>query len=160
MATLYPVAGQKFYIGNAPMSDQDADFVASDFSGVTWVEIKGWSQAGAIGDTAQLITTSLISNGRDKKQKGTANAGSMQNVFAINQSDAGQIALIAAAAGNNKNNYPFRVEGNDSLGASNSFRYFVGLVMSAEEANGAANTIRNLNSTIEVNSNIVRVAAA
>jgi hypothetical protein len=32
--------------------------------------------------------------------------------------------------------------------------------MSAEEANGAANTIRNLNSTIELNSNIVRTAAS
>lgn len=160
MTTLYPVAGMKFYVGNAPLSDKDADFVASDFSGVTWVEVAGWSQAGAIGDTAQVITTSLISLGRDKKQKGTSNAGSMQNVFAYNQSDAGQLQMIAAAAPANKNNYPFKVEGNDSLGVSNSFRYFVGLVMTAEEANGAANTIRNLNCTVEVNSNIVRVAAA
>lgn len=159
MSTLYPVAGMKFYIGNAPMSDQDADFVAADFAGVTWTQVKGWSTAGAFGDTAQLISTPLISNGRDKKQKGTSNAGSMQNVFAINQGDAGQLAMIAAAAPINKNNYPFRVEGNDSLGASNSFRYFVGLVMTAQEANGAANTIRNLNCTVEINSNIVPVAA-
>lgn len=159
MTTLYPVAGMKFYIGNASMADKDTDFVTSDFSGVTWVEVTGWSQAGAIGDTAQLITTSLINLSRDKKQKGTSNAGSMQNVFAYNQSDAGQLAMIAAAAPSNKNNYPFTVEGNDSLGTSNSLRYFVGLVMTAEEANGAANTIRNLNCTVEVNSNIVRVAA-
>lgn len=158
MATLYPVAGMKFYIGSAAMSDQDADFVASDFGSVTWVEVKNWTQAGAIGDAAQLITTSLISNSRDKKQKGTANAGSMQNVFALKQDDAGQLAMIAAAAPTNKNNYPFRIEGNDTLGGSNSFRYFVGLVMNATESNGEANTIRNLNCTVEVNSNVVRVA--
>lgn len=159
MTTLYPVAGMKIYIGSAPMSDQDTDFVAADFGAVSWTQINGWSQAGAIGDAAQLITTALISLSRDKKQKGTSNAGSMQNVFAINADDPGQIALIAAAAGSNKNNYPFRIEGNDSKGVSNSFRYFVGLVMSAQEANGEANTIRNMTSTIEVNSNVVRVAA-
>jgi hypothetical protein len=39
-----------------------------------------------------------------------------------------------------------------------SNRKFVGLVMTAQETAGAANTIRNLNSTIEINSNIVRNA--
>ncbi|MGJ5032356.1 hypothetical protein ACQR1I_36345 [Bradyrhizobium sp. HKCCYLS2038] len=160
MTTLYPVAGMKFYIGNAPLADKDTDFVASDFNSVTWVEVTGWTQAGAIGDTAALITTQIISLSRDKKQKGTSNAGSMQNVFAMNQADPGQLAMIAAAAPTNKNTYPFRIEGNDSLGVSNSKRYFVGLVMTAEESNGAANTIRNLACTVEVNSNIVRVAAA
>jgi hypothetical protein len=159
MPTLYPVASCKISIG-AVLSDKDTDFIASDFSGQSWVEIAGWSQSGSFGDTAQVITTSLISTGRDKKQKGTSNAGTMQNVFAFNAVDPGQIALIAAAAPSNKSNYAFRVELNDSLGVSNSFRYFVGLVMTAEEAMGQANTIRNLNSTIEINSNIVRVAAA
>ena len=41
------------------------------------------------------------------KQKGARNAGSMQNVFAINSSDPGQIALIAAEQ--TRNNYPFKI---------------------------------------------------
>lgn len=155
---LYPVAGCKFYIGGV-LADKNSDFVSGDFSAQTWVEVDGWSQSGAIGDTAQLITTSLINRGRDAKQKGTSNAGSMQNVFAQNATDAGQVALIAASLPTNKNNYAFRVDLNDAVGGSPSQRFFIGLVMSAEEANGAANTIRNLNSTIEINSNIVRVAA-
>lgn len=155
---LYPVAGCHIYIGGV-LSDKNADFVVGDFASQTWVEIDAWSQSGAIGDTGALITTALINRGRDAKQKGTSNAGSMQNVFAINALDAGQIALIAASLPTNKSNYAFRVDLNDAVAGAPSKRYFIGLVMNAEEANGSANTIRNLNSTIEINSNIVRVAA-
>lgn len=159
--SLSAVSGQKFYIGGVK-NDQAADFTSSDFSAVTWVEIDGWTQCGAAGDTAQLMTSSLINRGRDIKQKGTKNAGSMQNVFAIIPGDAGQTALIAAA--NTNKNYAFRIDNNDAaLSPASpvpqpSKRYFVGLVMTAEEAGGSANTVQNLNVTIEINSNIVKVA--
>jgi len=161
MADLYPVAGCRIYIGNAPKATQATDFVVGDFAGVTWVEIDGWSQAGALGDAGALITTPLINRGRDFKQKGTANAGSMQNVFGQIDGDAGQAALLAAGDAANKNNYPFQVLLNDPTGspATASKRYFVGLVTSAQEAMGEANTNRMLNATVEINSNIVRVAA-
>ena len=155
---LYPVAGCKIYIGGV-LSDKNADFVESDFSGQSWTEIDGWSQMGAVGDAAQTITTELINRGRDVKQKGTANAGTMENVFAIVPGDAGQTALRAAAAPSNKNNYAFRIDLNDANGGAPSKRYFVALAMSQQEAGGSANTIQNLNATLEINSNIVRVAA-
>ena len=160
--SLSAVAGQKIYIGGV-LDDQADDFVASDFTGQSWTEIDGWTQCGAAGDTAQLITSSLINRGRDVKQKGTKNAGSMQNVFAIIPGDAGQTALIAAS--NTNKNYAFRIDNNDAaLSPASpvpqpSKRYFVGLVMTAEEAGGSANTVQNLNATIEINSNIVKVAA-
>jgi hypothetical protein len=161
MATLYPVAGATIYIG-AAMELPDDDMVAADFDAITWTQIKGWSQMGAIGDTAALITTPLIDRARDTKQKGTRNAGQMQNVFAVIGDDPGQIALIAAERTNQ--NYPFRIVFDDApaVGASPtpSERLFVGLVMSAQEAGGGANTVQNLNSTIEINSNVVTVAAS
>lgn len=156
--SLYPVAGSKIYIGGV-LDDQADDFVAADFDGQSWALIDGWSQMGPIGDNAALITSNIINRGRDIKQKGTANAGSMQNVFAQMVDDPGQIALIAAAAPSNRNNYAFRIDLNDADGGAPSKRYFVGLVMSAQESGGEANTIRNLNATIEINSNIVSVAA-
>jgi hypothetical protein len=158
--SLYPVAGCKFYIGSE-LADKATDFVASDFSSVTWKAVDGWEQMGAYGDTAQVITTSLINRGRDIKQKGTRNAGQMQNVFSVVADDEGQIALIAAEKTNK--NYAFKVELNDkpSSGASPaaSQRLFVGLVTSAQEAGGEANTVQKLNATVEINSNIVHVAA-
>lgn len=158
--SLYPVAGCKIYIGTA-LSDKATDFVEADFTSQTWKQIDGWVQMGTAGDTAQVITTSLINRGRDVKQKGTRNAGTMENVFTIMPTDEGQIALIAAEK--TSNNYAFKVELNDkpASGAAPapSQRLFIGLVTSAAEAGGEANTIQNLNATIEINSNIVHVAA-
>ena len=161
--SLHPVAGCKIYIGGVK-SDQSDDFDASDFSAETWTEIDGWQQMGSFGDTAALILTSVINRGRDGKQKGTYNAGQMQNRFVIVDDDAGQIALIAAAK--TRSNYAFKIEMNDAASGpaspvpQPSKRYFVGLVMSANEAGGEANTIQMLDATIEINSNIVNVAAS
>jgi hypothetical protein len=153
MADLYPVAGSKLYIGGV-LETKNEDFVESDFASQSWTEIDGWSQMGAVGDAAQTITTPLINRNRDLKQKGTSNAGSMQNTFAALENDAGQIALLAAAEPSNKSNYAFRID--LSNGAK---RYFVGLVTTAQDAGGEANTMGNMSATIEINSNIVRVAA-
>lgn len=110
---MYPVAGSKIYIGNNPIDEKSVDFVEADFSAVTWTEIKKWTTMGSIGDSAQLITSEIISEQRTKKIKGTRNAGSMQNVFNIEPNDPGQLALIAAEA--RKDNYPFRIVANDAL---------------------------------------------
>ncbi len=155
---LNPVAGQKFFIGGQ-LDDKAADFVASDFAAQVWVEVDGWETVGGAGDTAALISTDLVNRGRTIKQKGTKNAGQMQNVFAIVAGDAGQTNMIAASQTNK--NYAFKIENNDpGVGGNPSKRYFVGLVMNAEEAGGTANTVQKLNATVEINSNIVKVAAS
>lgn len=160
MANLYPVAGCRIFIGSAAVEDNDDDLVLADFSGVTWTEIKSWTQMGDFGDSAALITTPIIGIGRDKKQKGTNNAGSMQNVFASKPGDAGQTALLLASK--TKNNYPIKIVLNDAPAVGSApapgERYFYALVMTASESGGNANTIRNLNATLEINSNIVAVA--
>jgi len=158
MADLFPVAGWKIYIGGTKAS-QAADFTASDFSGESWVEIDGWSQMGAFGDAAQTITTALINRGRDAKQKGTSNAGSMQNVFAWLPSDSGQAALIAAAEPSVKDNYAFKVTASDTSGSTPTTFYFIALAMSSQRAGGDANTIQTMTATLEINSNVVEVAA-
>lgn len=159
MADLYPVAGKRIFIGGV-VATKKTDFVAADFAGQSWIEIDGWETMGAIGDAVALITTPLINRGRDVKLKGTANAPSMQNNFAVLSDDPGQIALIAAGQGSNKNNYAFKIEGNDAPPAGTpSQRLFIGLVMGTPEQGGGANTADLLQGTIEINSNIVKVAA-
>lgn len=148
---LQPVAGSRIYIGNQ-LDDKSADFVAGDFTAQSWVEIDGWTQMGAIGDTAQLISTDLINRGRTVKQKGTFNAGQMQNVFAYLPLDDGQILLRSAR--DQRANYSFRV-----VFETTEEKLFIALVMNAEDAGGNANTILNENVTLEINSNIVTVAA-
>lgn len=159
MADLFPVAGARFYIGGATAT-QSTDFIAGDFSGETWVEVDGWETAGPKGDSAELITTQLINRGRDVKQKGTRNAGSMTNMFAEIPANAGQIAM--AAAENSPNNYAFRVVYDDMPdgGTAGTTEYFVGLVMSWADQGGGANTTRMRQGIVEINSNVVTVPAS
>lgn len=159
MADLFPVAGAKFYIGNAAMVVPTTDVTESSFAAVTWVEVADWQNMGAIGDAANEIATDLISRGRTVVQKGTKRSPMMSNQFAVNSSDAGQIAMIAAAASNS--NYPFRVVFNDApSGGTATVKYFIGLVMSAQEQGGGANTTRLLSCDVAPNTNIVTVPAA
>lgn len=96
MAKMYPVAGCKLYIGDAAIDDQDDDFDAADFDAVSWTEVKGWVTMGAIGDTAQLVTSDQIGVARTKKAKGNRNAGSMENVFdTVTDSNAWQCEFNA-----------------------------------------------------------------
>jgi len=156
---LYPVAGCKFFISTNPFTELAVDAVVGDYSAVVWLEMKSWTQMGSYGDTAQLITTDLIGEGRTKKQKGTKNAGTMANVFALANTDTGQLKAITAAA--SISNYAFKVELNDKITGPgvNSTRLMYGLVMQAQEAGGGPNTVQTLNMTVEINSNIVATAA-
>lgn len=159
---LLPVAGMRFYIGKV-MDDQATDFVESDFTTVhaspdAWVEVDGWEQMGPVGDAVTDIATQLINRGRTIHQKGTADAPTMSNVFASIPDDAGQLAVIAAGQPAVKDNYAFRVKGNET--GTPSEQYFIGLVMGTPEQGGGANTVRKLAVNIQINSNIVHVAAS
>lgn len=161
MATLFPVAGSKIYIGSAAMATTDTDWVASDFTGISWLEIDAWTQMGAFGDAAEAIRTNLINRGRTVKQKGTRDAGSMENVFALSLSDPGQQQVIAADKTNLE--WPVRIDFDDAPDAVSpavgypTQVFFTALVNGARFGGGEANTVHTLNSTFEINSNIVTV---
>ena len=159
MANLYAVAGARFYIGSAAMTVPTTDVNVGTFSGVSWIEVAEWETMGSIGDAANEIVTQLISRGRDVVQKGTRRSPSQENNFAINPTDAGQIAMIAAEA--TKDNYPFRIVFDDApSGGTATIKYWIGLVMTAQETGGGANTTRMLQCTVAPNTNIVTVPAA
>ena len=133
------------------MADQTADLVESDFSGQSWPEVGGWQQMGDLGETPTVITTSLINRNRDKAMKGTRQVVTMENRFTIIDADAGQLACIAAEASDL--DYAFRI-----VFESGAQRLFAGIVISASEIGGEANTIRMLAVSIGRNSNVVKVA--
>lgn len=151
MALFNVVAGSRIYIGGV-MADQNADFVEGDFSGQSWVEIDGWQQMGDLGESPNVITASLINRDRDKAMKGTRGVVNMENRFTIIDADAGQLACIAAEASDD--DYAFRI-----VFPNGSERLFIGVVLTASETGGEANTLRMLGVTVGRNSNVVRVAA-
>ena len=148
---LYAVSGARIYIG--PVKEPTStDFVSGDFTATSpdqWILVDGWVTAGTHGDAAAVITTALINRGRDIKQKGTNNAGSMRNQFAVISADPGQAAALVAQA--TASNYAWKVAFQDVT------HYFSALVMSVQEVGGGANTVRLLDITLEINSNIVSV---
>lgn len=160
MSALFATAGTKIYIGPAK-AFADTDFVESDFTtgSPTYTPIGGTTNLGSLGDTSELITSNHIASERTRKLKGTRNAGAMQLVCDLDYADAGQLALIAAEKASLT--YSFKVELNDApAGGTPSIRYFTALVMSSGEQLDEANNAMKLNTTLEIDSNIVRVAAA
>jgi hypothetical protein len=158
--TFYATAGSKLFIGGA-LELKNVDFVEADFTSQTWVEIGGLDTLGTVGDTSQAITQAIIGEGRDKTLKGTRSAGTMETVCAIDGTDPGQLAAIAAEK--TAHNYAFKIVLNDAPAGdapTPSERKFVALVMSAAEAFDQANSVMKLNISLAVNSNIVRKAAA
>lgn len=149
---LYAVAGSTIEIGGTTVSTKAANFVSGDFSSQTWTAIDGWETMGALGDSAETISTSLINRNRVIKQKGVSDAGSMECTFAIIRGNAGQAAVIAAQ--DSQENYAFRITYPDG-----SKEIFIALVMSNRNPGGGANDVLKLNVTLEINSNIVFVAA-
>jgi len=158
MAELIPVAGAKIFISQGTYDTKSADYAEGDFSTETWTEIDGWESMGGVGDEAEIITMSLINRNRTLKQKGTRDAGTMENNFAIIRGDSGQDALIAAEATND--NYGFKIEFDDSGGTNPTTLYFIGLVTNVREVGGSSNTVQMMNGSIAINSNIVTKAAA
>lgn len=160
MSALFATAGAKIFIGPAK-AFSDTDFVETDFTtgSPTYTEIGGTTNLSQFGDTSELITSNHIGSQRTRKLKGTRNAGSMALVCDLDYADAGQLALIAAEKA--KESYSFKVQFNDApSGGTPSIRYFVALVMNTSEQLDEANNTMKLNTTLEIDSNIVRVAAA
>lgn len=95
MAQLFAVAGSKIFIGSSMTAAKDT-VTEADFTGEVWTEIGGWTSAGSLGDTMELITQKVISSGRVRKVKGTSDAGNMENTFIPDPLDPGQIRFKQA----------------------------------------------------------------
>lgn len=160
MSHLFATAGAKLFIG-PPKAFLDVDFTEADFTAGSpaYLEIGGLTNLGTLGDTSELLTSNQISVSRTRKFKGSKNGGSMQVVADLDYADGGQLALIAASM--DDATYSFKLVFNDApAGGTPSVRYFTSLVMSAAEQLNEANNVMALNSTLEIDSNIVRVSAA
>ncbi|MEF2071905.1 hypothetical protein [Consotaella aegiceratis] len=157
---LFATAGSKLEIG-AVLAFEGTDLVKSDFDTAMAdaVEIGGATNLGSAGDTSSLITSEHIATVRTRKMKGTRDAGSMEILCDFDYSDPGQLALIAAEK--TPYSYAFRITFSDApSGGTPSERYFVALIMKVEEQMSEANNTVKLATTLEIDSNIVRVNAA
>ncbi|WP_442596299.1 hypothetical protein ACSBPU_05570 [Parapusillimonas sp. JC17] len=106
MSGLYPISGSKLYIGGRVTAK--GTVTAADFAGATWMEVGGWANAGAVGDTQNVGEQDLINERRTRKFKTTVNGGTMDNQFVPMALDPGQIKFKEAIA--DCNPYQFKIE--------------------------------------------------
>ena len=106
MAELYAVAGSKLYIGRRVAAKTDVE--VADFAGAVWTEIKGLATLGAVGNTQNWVSQDFIDSAFTVQVKGTKAGGTMENVFAYDPNDPGQIILRDAIE--ECSNFEFKVE--------------------------------------------------
>jgi hypothetical protein len=130
-----------------------ATYDAAGYAALTYTEIGQIDKIGTIGATFNKVEFQPL-KGPKQKHKGSPDYGSLQPSMAYDEADAGQVLLRTAAGTVGSGQYSFRVTYPD--GAK---RYFLGRVFGFPENVDGADTMLMVNPTIEINTEIVRVAA-
>lgn len=155
MSGLYPISGSKLFIGAEV--EAKGKVTETDFADAVWVEVGGWANAGALGDTQELGEQSLINESRMRKFKSLKNGGTMENQFVPMPDDPGQIAFKAAI--DSCKPYQFKIEwGTGCEGESTPAGFtdmFYGLALPGARSGGDASAVHLRSWSIAVDSNIV-----
>jgi hypothetical protein len=142
MGDIVTASGTRVYISGTALAST-IDTVLEFAAVSTWTEIGLVESVGEFGDESSAITFEALGDGRVRKAKGAADAGTMAIVVAHDPTDLGQAAIELAQQ--NNDNYGFKVVLPDSpVGYSDTILYFRGLVMGRRKNVGNnANVIRN-----------------
>jgi len=143
-------AGTAIAISAAAPTTQDA----TGYAALTYTEIGGPDQLGTIGATTNKVEFQPL-KGPKQKHKGSTDYGSLQPSLAADSTDAGQVLLQTASQPANNALYSFMITYPD-----NAKRYFQARVFGYPEDVGNADSIIMVKPTIEINTAIVKVAAA
>ncbi len=108
---------------------QAADLTQTGYEALTWVEINNIVTLPDFGVTDNIVTQDYVNTDVSQKQKGFRMASDTEVVVGRLPSDAGQVALRAAAA--TRTNYALKLESSDSPNPStttNTIRYSRGVI--------------------------------
>jgi hypothetical protein len=153
---LASAAGAKISIGGAVTSVLQATLEAA-----TFVEVLGVENLGEFGDENETVTFTVLGDGRVRKMKGTADAGTLALVVGRDGDDAGQLALRAAAK--TKSRYAIKVTLDDQItpttGNPTTF-WFAAIIGSAKNSIGSANEVVKTTFNLLIDSPIYEEEAA
>lgn len=124
---------RKVYICSTP---HPTDLNQAAYEALTWIEVSNVGAVGEAGTNTNIVSYDELSTDVTQKGKGISNAGDPTIECARNPTDAGQIALRAAAKTNFT--YAFKFEDKDAPTANhtNSVYYNRGLVTGPTRPNG------------------------
>jgi hypothetical protein len=158
---VYSIITSKVEIG-AAVAMKSADFIAADFTTplTAAVEVKEPKTLGSVMDEWGTTEFSNVTDGRTRTLKLFKKGKPVELVFGNDPTDAGQLAVRAAALVDA--NYAFRMSFGDkpASGASPkpSTRLFIGTILSVEDDPSGEHHV--LKVTIQPNSNIIATQAS
>ena len=133
------------------VASSPATYDSAGFAALTFVTVGEITNMGDVGGTAQIVENTTLQSGIIGKYKGSINYGSAPITIGKDATDAGQVLLKAAFDGADRDTeHSFAI--TDSNG---DITYFSGLVSSYVKSTGDANTVRMLNTTIELNNELI-----
>ncbi|WP_099866067.1 hypothetical protein [Pararhizobium haloflavum] len=148
-----PVARSKVSIGAATTTWDEATAAAD----LTYELIGRIRNIGNFGDTFQDISVDEVNDGRTRHGKGTANAGTMDLVCSLDDSDAGQVAAKAAA--DSYDAFNFKIELAKPDGTFKTV-YISALVMSKTFGLGGPNDTQTITFSLTLNEAPIEVDPA
>ena len=140
-------AGTIIAIGPAPATYDEAGFAA-----VTALPIGEVTDAGEYGKVYNLVTHNPLANRQTKKFKGSYNNGSVTLQIAQDEVDTGQLA--AKAASDSDDSYTIKVTKQNG-----AIDYFTAQVMSFTDAIGGVDSIEGGSIQLEIDNDIIPIAA-
>lgn len=105
---IYTMADSTFWISQSPVPAK-IDSKATDFAGVSWVQVKGLYNVGEIGGEQTINEFEPLDSDWMLKAKGTRNGGTMTNQFIPLALDPGQQKFLEAIE-EKCNPYAFKLE--------------------------------------------------
>jgi hypothetical protein len=124
------------------------------YTALTFTTVGGVETIGGFGATTEVVTFTPL-DGPVEKYKGPTNYGQLSPSMKVDDADAGQALIQTASAPTNSDLYAFRITKPDG-----SLRFFQGRVFGFPETIGAANSMVTATPAIEINTAVVKKAAA
>lgn len=146
MSNAFTQSGDKFFISTTPANSDLDDHATLGFPGKTYIEVKKVGSIGEFGVSTNMVSYDTLGNDVVLKAKGMTNAGDPPIECAETADDPGQIAMRAAGASTNKNNYAFKI-----LRADGQIEYLRGLVAGPVQPGGRNEDFRLLVFTLGLN---------
>lgn len=124
------------------------------YEALTYTEVSNVESLGGFGASTEVVTFQPL-KGAQQKHKGPTNYGTLNPTIALDEEDAGQALLSTASDPENNALYAVRVTKPDG-----SERFFQVRVFGMPETIGAANSMITAAPSLEINTPVLKKAAA
>lgn len=129
-----------------------ATYTQAGFTALTFTEVGELTNLGEFGREYALVTHNPVGDRRTIKRKGSFNEGSITLEMALDNDDAGQVLLKAAADSDTSYSFKVRTQNGDVY-------FFSAQTMSFRVSVGTVDQITSATAMLEIDGDIIEVMA-